>query len=203
MAEIEEISADDSLAPEDYDARFDELEDRINDEFREGKIEDLHFLMLQELIATRRSEIRKAEVTQKFEMLPEGIMLELDEMLQDGKISRDEYEGFVTTISKTKTLTEAEKKELSNMIERWKLEDKDSLEQGEKSLEPEAEIEEELGEELKGKGEGKKIVEEEHPEPREENKELEESPEPTEETKEEEKTPAKKEKKKKWGKKEK
>jgi hypothetical protein len=205
MAEIDEISSEE-LAPEDYDAKFDELEERINNEFREGKIEDLHFLMLQELIATRRSEVRKAEVSRKFEKLPEGIMEELDEMLQDGKISKEEYEGFVTTISKTKTLTSEEKKELSDMIERWEEEDKDSMEdigKGEESVELEDEIDEELGEELDDE-----VIEEE-PEPKEEDKDFDGEPdeEPGELTEEEtpkEETSAKSEKKKKskkWGRK--
>jgi hypothetical protein len=50
---------------------------------------------------------------------------ELDEMLKDGKISREEYEGFVTTISMTTNLTPEEKEELSSMIEKWEVEDKE------------------------------------------------------------------------------
>jgi hypothetical protein len=133
-------------------------------------------------------------------------MEELDEMLQDGKISKEEYEGFVTTISKTKTLTSEEKKELSDMIERWEEEDKDSMEdigKGEESVELEDEIDEELGEELDDE-----VIEEE-PEPKEEDKDFDGEPdeEPGELTEEEtpkEETSAKSEKKKKskkWGRK--
>ncbi len=102
------------------------IENRIKDEFSQGKIEDLHFLMLQDIIDSKRGEIRKAEITQKFGGLPEGILTDLDEMLKDGKISRDEYEVFVSTISKTKSLSPYEKKELSRMIGEWEVEDKES-----------------------------------------------------------------------------
>jgi polyhydroxyalkanoate synthesis regulator phasin len=79
--------------------------------------------MLQDIISGRRGEARKAEISQKFDRLPEGVVKNLDEMLKDGKISKDEYEGFVATISKTTTLSPYEKKELSKMIGKWESED--------------------------------------------------------------------------------
>jgi hypothetical protein len=79
--------------------------------------------MLQDIISGRRGEARKAEISQKFDRLPEGVMQNLDEMLKDGKISKEEYEGFVATISKTTTLSPYEKKELSKMIGKWESED--------------------------------------------------------------------------------
>jgi hypothetical protein len=80
-------------------------------------------MMLQDIISSRRGEARKAEITQRFDRLPEGVVKNLDEMLKDGKISREEYEGFVATISKTTTLSPYEKKELSKMIGKWEVED--------------------------------------------------------------------------------
>ncbi|UCE38453.1 MAG: right-handed parallel beta-helix repeat-containing protein [Thermoplasmata archaeon] len=128
MAEIEDLSAKEDLDPEGYDEKITEIEAKINDEFMAGKIEDLHYLMLQDIIASKRGEVRKAHVTRKFDRLPDGIVKELDEMLKDGKISREEYEGFVATISKTKTLSDDEKKELSKMIGEWEVEDKEIIE---------------------------------------------------------------------------
>ena len=86
-------------------------------------------LMLQEIFTNRRSQVRKAAITQKFDRLPEGVVKELDEMLKDGRISREEYEGFVGTISKTKSLSVGEKRELQRMISEWEVEDKSSMEE--------------------------------------------------------------------------
>ncbi len=87
--------------------------------------------MLQDATVTNRREIRKAAVTQKFGELPEGIIMTLDEMLKDGKISSTEYIGFVTAISKSKSLSYDEKKELSAMIAKWGSEDMDEGQQAE------------------------------------------------------------------------
>jgi hypothetical protein len=101
-----------------------DVEAQIKDEFSQGKIEDLHFLLLQDIIAGKRSEIRKAAVTRKFGRLPEGVLRDLDAMLKDGKISRAEYGTFVSTISKSESLSSEEKEELSDMIGKWEEEDK-------------------------------------------------------------------------------
>jgi parallel beta-helix repeat protein len=122
MAEIDEISTK-SEDPVEYDYKLSELEEKINADFRDGHVEDLHYMMLQDIISSRRGEARKAEISQKFDRLPEGVVKNLDEMLKDGKISREEYEGFVATISKTTTLSPFEKKELSKMIGKWEVED--------------------------------------------------------------------------------
>ncbi|UCE73574.1 MAG: right-handed parallel beta-helix repeat-containing protein [Methanomassiliicoccales archaeon] len=129
MAEIDEISAGLYEDPEEYERKLNELEEKINSEFKEGNIEDLHYLMLQEIIASKRGEVRKAEVSRKFEKLPEGVVKDLNDMLKDGKISREEYESFVATISMTKALTPYQKKELSKMIEKWEVKDKGSVEE--------------------------------------------------------------------------
>jgi parallel beta-helix repeat protein len=129
MAEIEEVSVQKEENPQEYEEKLSDIEAKINDEFSQGKIEDLHFLMLQEIIAGHRGGIRKAAITRKFGGLPEGILKELDEMLKDGKISREEYDGFVGTISKTKSLSSEEKEELSKIIGEWEVEDKDLSEE--------------------------------------------------------------------------
>jgi parallel beta-helix repeat protein len=105
-----------------------ELEDKINQEFSQGKLEDLHYHMLQDIIIAKRGEARKAEITSKFGRLPQRIINDLDEMLKDGKISQLEYQGFVATISKSESLSPAQKEELSKMIGEWEDEDKDATE---------------------------------------------------------------------------
>jgi hypothetical protein len=123
MDEIEEISKLKDKDPEKYETRLNELEEKVNTEFRDGKMEDLHFLMLQELLATKRGEVRRATVSKKFRSLPKGIASNLEEMLKDDKISKDEYMSFVATMQKSKTLTPYEKKELSKMVSKWEVED--------------------------------------------------------------------------------
>jgi parallel beta-helix repeat protein len=141
MAEIDEISTTQEENPLEYENRINEIEDNINSDFKSGNIEDLHYLMLQEILTTRRGHVRKAAITQKFDKLPEGVANELDEMLKDGKISKEEYQSFVATMNMTKTLTADQKKELSKMIEKWEFEDKDLVDEESipKKLEPKEE----------------------------------------------------------------
>jgi hypothetical protein len=127
MAEIDEISAHKDEDPIGTENKLNDLEARINDEFRQGHIEDLHYLMLQEIITAQRGGIRKAAISKRFEGLPEGVTKELDDMLKDGKISHAEYQGFVATMSQTTSLTPYQRKELSRMIGEWEVEDKDSI----------------------------------------------------------------------------
>jgi hypothetical protein len=123
MDKIEEISKMKDKDPEKYESELSELEEKISAEFKEGKLEDLHYLMLQELIATKRGEGRRASVSKKFQSLPKGIADNLDEMLKDGKITKEEYQTFVLMMQKSKTLTPYEKKELSKIVSRWEVED--------------------------------------------------------------------------------
>jgi hypothetical protein len=134
------------------------VEDKINMDFKDGNIEDLHYLMLQEILTTRRGDIRKAAISQKFDKLPEGVANELDEMLKDGKISRDEYQSFVATMNMTKSLTGDQKKELSKMIEKWEFEDNDLVEgdSSDEKVEPKTDEDQEKVEEMKSSEEEKK-----------------------------------------------
>ncbi|UCG70029.1 MAG: right-handed parallel beta-helix repeat-containing protein [Thermoplasmata archaeon] len=127
MTEIDDISSQKEEDPGEYEHKLNELEDKINSDFREGHIEDLHYLMLQDMLTSRRGDVRRATISQKFEGLPEGVTKELDDMLKDGKISHEEYEGFVATISQTKSLSPDQRKELNRMIEKWEVEDKESI----------------------------------------------------------------------------
>jgi hypothetical protein len=134
MAEIDELTKNTELSPEEYEERLSDIEARINDEFKQGLIEDLHYLMLQDLVASKRGEARKAEVASMFGRLPAGVVKDLDNMLKDGKISPEEYEGFVATISMTESLTPDEKDELSKVIEKWGVEDEDITSQDSQSV---------------------------------------------------------------------
>jgi hypothetical protein len=125
MMEMDRIEEEED--PEVVEEKLIGLETQIKEEFSQGKLEDLHFLMLQEIMAGKQGEFRKAEVTRKFGRLPKGILKDLDEMLKDGKISREEYESFVSTISKTEGLSDKDKEELSRMIGEWEVEDKESV----------------------------------------------------------------------------
>jgi hypothetical protein len=158
MAEIDEISTRQDENPVVYQSQLNELEDKINSDFRAGNVEDLHYLMLQEILATRRGDVRKAAISQKFEKLPEGVASELDDMLKDGKITKEEYQSFVATMNMTKSLTGDQKKELSKMIEKWEFEDKDLVEgdSSEKKIEPKKVEEDEKIEEMISSEEEKK-----------------------------------------------
>jgi parallel beta-helix repeat protein len=158
MAEIDEISTRQDENPIVYQNQLNELEEKINSDFRAGNVEDLHYLMLQEILATRRGDVRKAAISQKFEKLPEGVASELDDMLKDGKITKDEYQSFVATMNMTKSLTGDQKKELSKMIEKWEFEDKDLVEGDSPSekIEPKKDKVDENIEEMMGSEEEKK-----------------------------------------------
>jgi hypothetical protein len=127
MVEMDEILSQDEDADVIED-RLVEFETQIREEFAQGKLEDLHFLMLEEIISSRKGEVRKAEVTQKFGRLPKNVLQDLDKMLEDGNITKEEYNDFVATISKSESLSPAQKEELSKMIGEWEAEDKDEEE---------------------------------------------------------------------------
>jgi hypothetical protein len=125
MVEMDEILSED-LDPDVIEDKLVDFEVQIREEFSQGKLEDLHFLMLEEIISSRKGEVRKAEVTQRFGRLPKNVLKDLDEMLADGKISQKEYEDFVGTISKSESLSPSQKEELSKMIGEWEVEDMDT-----------------------------------------------------------------------------
>jgi parallel beta-helix repeat protein len=133
MVEMDKILSEDE-DPDVIEDKLVDFEAQIREEFSQGKLEDLHFLMLEEIISSRKGEVRKAEVTQKFGRLPKNVLQDLDKMLEDGNITKEEYEDFVSTISKSESLSPAQKAELSTMIGEWEAEDKDG-EEGDRSKE--------------------------------------------------------------------
>jgi parallel beta-helix repeat protein len=134
MVEMDQIMAHEE-DPGIIEDRLVDLEAKIDQEFAQGKLEDLHYHMLQDIIITRKGDVRKAEISSKFGRLPRKVVKDLDEMLKDGKISQVEYQGFVTTISKSESLSPNQKKELSRVIGEWEAEDKDGEEEEEKKKE--------------------------------------------------------------------
>jgi hypothetical protein len=161
MVEMDRILSEDE-DPDTIEDRLVEFEAQIREEFSQGKLEDLHYLMLEEIISSRKGEVRKAEVTQKFGRLPKNVLQDLDKMLADGNITKEEYEDFVGTISKSESLSPAQKDELSKMIGEWEAEDKDG-EGGEASQEKEKpkKVDMEGEESQSGNEEAKKDVDEE------------------------------------------
>ena len=155
MSEMDQILVQEE-DPGIIEDRLVDLEARISQEFSQGKLEDLHYHMLQDIIITRRGEARKAEISSKFGRLPQKIVNDLDEMLKDGKISQMEYRGFVATISKSGSLSPAQKEDLSRMIGEWEAEDKDDEDGKDTGEEKETrdEIDEMLNELSGGEGSG-------------------------------------------------
>jgi hypothetical protein len=97
--------------------------DKIEKDFNDGLIEDLQYIILNRQVKENLREIRQGQVDQSFSYLPADSMKELEKMLEDGRISEEEYQTFLGVLSHSKELTADEKERVKMQLQAWRVKD--------------------------------------------------------------------------------
>jgi hypothetical protein len=126
MKKIDEIKKE-AISPSEKEKKFFDLRDLIKSEFSEGKIEESHYLVLEREIETTTTRIRKESIKGDLED-HKGIKREVEEALEDGVITDEEYAILEKRIIQDKDLTASERKNLLSKLSQWAREDNEPIE---------------------------------------------------------------------------
>ena len=110
--------------PDKSEAELVEAAQLVHNDYKTGLIEDLHFFLLDRQIKENLREIRQDRVSSAFSYLPADTLNEIEKMLEDGKITENEYQTFLDILTHTDGLTPAQKEEIKEQMQRWRVMDK-------------------------------------------------------------------------------
>lgn len=98
------------------------LRDMVTEDFKEGKLDQSSFTLLEERIEKYLSEIREQILDEQFGGLPGNLKSKLSEMLNNGEITKTEYKKFHSLITDS-TLNAKDKDALNKLVKEWSTKD--------------------------------------------------------------------------------
>ncbi|WP_455392336.1 right-handed parallel beta-helix repeat-containing protein [[Eubacterium] cellulosolvens] len=119
---IEEISESEKTARE-KEKELLGLKKQVKDEFSDGLISENHYIILIRIVDDALGESRKAIVESKV-MMPETLKLDVEQVLEDGVVTKEEYKRIVEEIKTSEELSDLEKQKLNRLMAKWMRESK-------------------------------------------------------------------------------
>lgn len=98
------------------------VREKIEEDFKKGKINDNSLAILDARIDKYSKELRSEAIDKGFK-LPPDLNKKIKHMLSDGVITKEEYEHFAQAIEKEQ-LSKQDKDELNKLMRKWRDEDK-------------------------------------------------------------------------------
>jgi hypothetical protein len=117
MKQIEEIKEAEKL-PGKKEKDLLKLQKEIKGEFSDGLITENHYLILERELENALGDMRKAIVKGKV-AIPKKLEEDMDEVLEDGTVTKDEYKDVADKIAESDDLTEEEKAKLDKLMTGW------------------------------------------------------------------------------------
>jgi hypothetical protein len=99
------------------------LKDMILDEFKNGRIDDNSYAILDKRIEDYLREVREQIVNERFGGIPGQLRDSLKTMMEDGEISEKDYTTLQRLLKDASGVKEKDKEELRELFETWKKED--------------------------------------------------------------------------------
>lgn len=104
------------------EAELTNLREKIDNDFKKGKLTDQALGILEKRIEKYSRELRSDIIGSKFQ-LPSDLSGNIKKMLADGVITKEEYSHFKDVLGKA-NMGSKEKEELNNLMKKWKDSDK-------------------------------------------------------------------------------
>jgi hypothetical protein len=121
MDQIDEI-LDKDESVRDKEKELIDLKKQIKDEFTQGLITENHYMILEREVDDALGETRKAILDERV-VMPEALKEDMSEVLEDGRVTKEEYRKVVEKIRTSETLTEVEKLKLNSLMAKWMQDD--------------------------------------------------------------------------------
>jgi parallel beta-helix repeat protein len=122
MDKIDEISKTDK-DPRDKEHDLKEVKMEIKNDFSKELIIENHYLILEREVDNAIGEIR-TEIVQGRVAMPEDLKVDVEEVLEDGIVTKEEYRAIIDKIRTTRDLNPIERNRLQGLLTRWMLDSK-------------------------------------------------------------------------------
>ena len=122
MSEIDHVYSKYSKNTHKCESELVNIKEKIEDDFKKGKINDQSLSLLDNRIEKYSKDLRSDIIDKRFK-LPEEMNKNIKKMLSDGVITKEEYEHF-KEIAKKAQMGSKDKEEIHKLMKRWKEEDK-------------------------------------------------------------------------------
>lgn len=93
----------------------------------DNRITETQYSVLDRRVEELRSAVRLNSLEDKFDFMPVSLMKRLQRILRDGHITRAEYEEFLGSLRRERSMSPAEKNKVKVLVERWFARDSVSL----------------------------------------------------------------------------
>jgi parallel beta-helix repeat protein len=97
-----------------------DVADLIEKDYKARLIEDLHYFLLDRQLKENLREIRQEQVGRSFSYLPADTLKEIEVMLEDGKITDEEYQTFLEVLGQSDELSPQEKERVKAQMQHWR-----------------------------------------------------------------------------------
>ena len=122
MSEIDKVYRTHNKNTNKCEAELTNIRDKIEDDFKKGKLTDQALSILEKRIEKYSRELRSDIIDKQF-ALPQELGKKVKHMLSDGVITKDEYAHFKDILAKAE-LGGKDKEELQSLMKKWKEKDK-------------------------------------------------------------------------------
>lgn len=123
MSEIDKVYGSYSKNSNKCEAELANLREKIESDFKKGKINDQSLALLEARI-DKYSEKLRTEIIDKGFKLPPDLSRKIKHMLSDGIITKEEHEHFLEALKEGHDLSKADEERLKDLMKRWKKEDR-------------------------------------------------------------------------------
>ena len=123
MNEIDKVYRTYNKNANKCEAELTNLRDKLEDDFKKGKINDQSLAMLEARI-DKYSERLRTEIIDKGFKLPPDLNKKIKHMLSDGIITKEEHEHFLEALKEGHGLSKSDEERLKDLMKRWKKEDR-------------------------------------------------------------------------------
>jgi hypothetical protein len=106
--------------PEQSEIDLIEVVNKVENDYDNGLIEDLHYFLLDRQIKENLKEMRQWKIDSSFDYLPSSVAHEVDKILEDGKITDNEYITFAEMIEHTEGMTAEQKTDIKGQMKIWR-----------------------------------------------------------------------------------
>jgi hypothetical protein len=98
--------------------------ENIETDFHVGEVEDLHYFLLDRQIKENLRDLRQDRINTYFSYLPLDLTSEIEKIIEDGKITENEYKSFLDILRHTDGITNKQKDAIKIQMKRWRFMDR-------------------------------------------------------------------------------
>jgi hypothetical protein len=118
LNQVDDVYSSFKSHPRKCETELEKLKTEIDGDLKNDAIDDNNYSILKERIDDIKREIRSEQLSAKAGSLPKELELMIKDMLIDGKISRTEYDKFMTEM-KSSDMDSGDKKAVEKMVKSW------------------------------------------------------------------------------------